>query len=313
MTPNLKRTFATAVVASMALATPAVAADNFTPTNSVNTNFKSKDVGSGTPLHIPYQIPSDASGAPLFSSGNPGVASLTGALPAFAATPTFNLGTAPSLTIGTLPALAAGSNTIGSLLNISGTISLPTGAATATNQTTANTSLASIDAKTPALAVLPTLANQTAGNASLASLDTKATANNAKLDTLIGQAAPTSVPGTSLGSSIQVPSFQGVTGGVPAPVDTVIKGGGSDVGGTITTASTAQTFMAANATRRAWSLQNQSTGDLYVNCSSTATLDYHSLKVPAGALYESSTTHVGTGACSIIGATTGQAFYARQF
>lgn len=43
---------------------------------------------------------------------------------------TWNIGS-----ITTLPALAAGSNTIGSISNISGTISLPTGAATAANQT----------------------------------------------------------------------------------------------------------------------------------------------------------------------------------
>lgn len=83
------------------------------------------------------------------------------------------------------------------LNNISGTISLPTGASTAANQTTANTSLSSIDGKLPALvsgrvpvdgsgvtqpisaASLPlpsgasTAANQTTANTSLASIDTK--------------------------------------------------------------------------------------------------------------------------------------------
>ena len=363
--------FARALALPLALtlaAAPVFAADNWTVKDSTGATvvLRSKDTGSG---QAQYHILADGTGL-AYSSANPVPSAILGTLPAFAVTPTFNLGTAPSLTIGTLPALATGSNTIGSLANISGTISLPTGAATSALQTTANTSLgtiatnsgtqataaaqatgntslASIDAKTPALAALPTLANQTAGNASLASLDIKATANNAKLDALIGQSPPTSLPGTSLGSSIQVPSFQGVTGGVPLganillggvapsfasplpvgqsvggaaigpnnpmPIDTVIKGGGTDVGGAITTASTAQTFMAANPTRRAWSLQNQSAGDLYVNCSTTATLDYHSLKIPAGALYESAITHVGTGACSIIGATAGAGFYARQF
>ena len=133
--------------------------------------------------------------------------SLTGTLPAFASTPTFNIGTAPSLTftntsftanagtnlntsalalesggnlagintklpsgltvtatrllvdgsgvtqpvsITTLPALPTGTNNIGSIANISGTVSLPTGAATSANQSTGNTSLASIDSKLPA-------------------------------------------------------------------------------------------------------------------------------------------------------------------
>lgn len=48
-------------------------------------------------------------------------------------------------------ALPPGANTIGSIANISGTISLPTGASTSANQTTANTSLSSIDTKTPSL------------------------------------------------------------------------------------------------------------------------------------------------------------------
>ena len=135
----------------------------------------------------------------------------------------------------------------------------------------------------------------------------------ANLATIVGQAAPTYASTATVPAGTSLPRMVLDPGPSPQPVDTVIKGGGTDTGGIITTASTAQTFMVANATRRAWSVQNQSTGDLYVNCSSTATLDYHSLKVPAGALYESSTTHVGTGACSIIRATTGQAFYARQF
>lgn len=132
---------------------------------------------------------------------------ISGTLPGFTSTPTFNLGTAPSLTftntsftanagtnlntsalaletggnlagintklpsgltvtstrllvdgsgvtqpvsITTLPALATGTNNIGSITNITGTVSLPTGASTSANQTTTNTSLASIDGKLPA-------------------------------------------------------------------------------------------------------------------------------------------------------------------
>lgn len=75
-------------------------------------------------------------------------------------------GVAQPVTIATLPALATGTNTIGAIsntsfaatqsgtwnvANITGTVSLPTGAATSANQSTTNTSLASIDTKTPAL------------------------------------------------------------------------------------------------------------------------------------------------------------------
>jgi hypothetical protein len=56
------------------------------------------------------------------------------------------------------------------LNNISGTVSLPTGAATSANQTTANTSLSSIDTK---LSSQATATKQDTGNTSLASIDTK--------------------------------------------------------------------------------------------------------------------------------------------
>lgn len=61
-------------------------------------------------------------------------------------------------------------------------------------------------------------------------------------------------------------------------------------------------------------MQNQSSDDLRINCAGVAaTLDFHSLLIPAGALYATDPHHSGTLACSIIGATTGQAFYARTF
>lgn len=125
------------------------------------------------------------------------------------------------------------------------------------------------------------------------------------------------------GTASIVGLLKGIYGGLYAPLpagtnligkaDSVIQATSTARGGTITTASTAQQFMAANAARRGFTLQNQSSGDLYVNCVGAATLDYNSLKIPAGALYESSPQHVGTGACSIIGATAAQAYYAREF
>lgn len=96
-------------------------------------------------------------------------------------------------------------------------------------------------------------------------------------------------------------------------VDTVIAAASTDVGGTITTGGQAQQFAVANSSRRGLVVQNQSTGDLWVNGTGNATIDYHSLRVRAGDYYETPAHHVGTGALSIIGATTGQAFYARVF
>lgn len=115
-----------------------------------------------------------------------------------------------SVNVGNFPAsqtiagtVTANQGGIWNLTNISGVISLPTGAATSANQTTANSSLSSIDGKIPSgLTVtstrllvdgsgvtqpisavslpLPTgaatAANQTTANASLSSIDTKLTA-----------------------------------------------------------------------------------------------------------------------------------------
>lgn len=99
----------------------------------------------------------------------------------------------------------------------------------------------------------------------------------------------------------------------PVGSDTVIKATSTSRSGTITTGGAAQQFAAANASRRGFVIQNQSSGDLYINSLSAATLDQNSLKIPAGSYYETPVHHVGTGALSIIGATTGQQFYSREF
>lgn len=86
-----------------------------------------------------------------------------------------------------------------------------------------------------------------------------------------------------------------------------------DRSGTITAGGTAQQLMPANAARRGFFLQNNSTGDLWINPNAAAVASQPSLKVPAGALYESPFGGAPAGAISIIGATTAQAFSAREF
>ena len=100
---------------------------------------------------------------------------------------------------------------------------------------------------------------------------------------------------------------------ITGPVDTVVRATSTNRGGTIATGGTAQQAMAANAARRGFVIQNQSSGDLYISGLGTATLDQNSLKIAAGGYYETPPHHVSTGAISIIGATTGQAFYGREF
>jgi hypothetical protein len=94
-------------------------------------------------------------------------------------------------------------------------------------------------------------------------------------------------------------------------------GGGAaalaDRSGTITLGGTAQNAMAANTARQGFWVQNNSTGDLWINTLATAIVGQPSLRIPAGALYETPVGGVGTGAVSIIGATTAQAFSAREW
>ena len=61
-------------------------------------------------------LPSLATGSNAIGSITNSSFGISGTLPAFAATPTFNIGTAPSLAIGSLPSLHAGGNPIGTVL-----------------------------------------------------------------------------------------------------------------------------------------------------------------------------------------------------
>lgn len=86
-----------------------------------------------------------------------------------------------------------------------------------------------------------------------------------------------------------------------------------DISGTITTGGTAQTLAAARSTRRGWWLRNNSTASLYVSDITTAIIGAASLEIKVGELYESAYGGCSSGALSIIGATTGQSFTAREY
>lgn len=87
----------------------------------------------------------------------------------------------------------------------------------------------------------------------------------------------------------------------------------ADISGTVTTGGTAQNAAAANSARRGFWIQNNSSGDLWISTIATAVQSQPSLKIPPGAYYESPLGGAGTGAISIIGATTAQAFSGRQW
>lgn len=84
----------------------------------------------------------------------------------------------------------------------------------------------------------------------------------------------------------------------------------SDRSTVITLGGTAQPLMATNAGRQGASMQNLSTGDLWVNTTGTATGGGGSEWVPPGSLWA---TGAETTAFSIFGATTGQAFTAKEW
>jgi hypothetical protein len=83
--------------------------------------------------------------------------------------------------------------------------------------------------------------------------------------------------------------------------------------GTITSGGTAQALFAAYTARQGWFVQNVSTSDLWVSDAGTAVINTNGVKIPANSLYETPPGYRGGGAVTIIGATTGQTFVAREW
>lgn len=100
-----------------------------------------------------------------------------------------------------------------------------------------------------------------------------------------------------------------VTLAAALPVGTVTR---TDKSGTITTGGTAQNAIAANTLRKGWELQNTSSGDLWFNTLAVAVVGQPSFKLSPGQTYQTDMGFADTGAVSLIGATTGQTFAARE-
>jgi hypothetical protein len=116
-------------------------------------------------------------------------------------------GSAPVVIASDQSAIPASQNGTWNINNISGTVSLPTGAATAANQTTANTSLSSIDGKlnslgqkTAANSVPVVIASNQSGVQTVAPLNGNATLVNTTVGTT---AATITSPGTVVGFILQ--------------------------------------------------------------------------------------------------------------
>ena len=138
----------------------------------------------------------------------------------------------------------------------------------------------------------------------------------------VGVAAPSaSSPVTLVSGSTYVVSAGGqVTpiGSAPVTVSgsvsAITRGSLSDSSGTITTGGTAQTVFASNASRNYLLIVNNSSTDiLWISFTTTAVQGRPSIPIyPAGGSFLMSTTYISTEAVSIIGATTGDSYTAKQ-
>jgi hypothetical protein len=188
--------------------------------------------------------------------------------------------------------------------DITGVVSLPTGASTETKQDAGNTSLSSIDGKiitvdtdnvTVIGSSLPTgaatEAKQDTGNGTLASIDSK-------FNTLGQKASAASVP-------VVIASDQSALQLKP--------NGGSftDHSGTVGTTSTQ--IMPVNADRKYLLIQNNSGKTLWINFTATATAASPSIAIAAnGGSLVMEGNFVSTEAINAISTSAAQAFTAKQ-
>lgn len=87
----------------------------------------------------------------------------------------------------------------------------------------------------------------------------------------------------------------------------------TDRSGTITSGGAAQQLAASNASRTGYFIQNVSAGDLWFSTLATAVANQPSIRLMSGQSITVTSPDVTSGAISVIGATTGQAFAAREW
>lgn len=103
-----------------------------------------------------------------------------------------------------------------------------------------------------------------------------------------------------------------IVAGGGSSVDPVEQGALTDRSGTIAVGGTSQVLAAANAARRYLFVQNISTGDLWINFGVAAVQNQPSVQLEAFAAFVMEGTFISTDSVTIIGATTGQAFTAKE-
>ena len=122
----------------------------------------------------------------------------------------------------------------------------------------------------------------------------------------IGGAGLELITSTSAALDVNIKSGTATTASTPT------KGTLTDRSGSITSGTVAQTLAAANATRKYFLFVNQSAGNMWLNFTTTATMDQPSiLIVPTGSLAMEA-GFISTELISVIGATTGQKWMAKE-
>jgi len=129
--------------------------------------------------------------------------------------------------------------------------------------------------------------------------------------------ADTDASGKSVGRAL----LHTDVGGVPTPVSTAnplttapISGALTDKSGTITTGGTAQTAAAANTSRKYLFIENPytATETLWFSTVAAAVADSPSIALQPGDTWENPPHFCPTGAVSVIAATTGHKWTARE-
>lgn len=86
----------------------------------------------------------------------------------------------------------------------------------------------------------------------------------------------------------------------------------TDRSGTIAAGGTSQQLAAANTSRKYIFIQNTSTGNLYVNFGSAASVTVGSILIPANSSFVMEQGYISTQVINIIGATTSQTYIAKE-
>lgn len=170
--------------------------------------------------------------------------------------------------------------------------------------TVQRTTLASDD---PAVTVLGAVADAAVTGGATGSISAKLRSLSRDLVALIAQIPATLGIKTAAASLSVAPASDAVFVSTPA-IPTL-----TSISGTITSGGSAQNAVASNAARKGYLLQNQSNASLWFNTLAAAIQGQPSLELKAGQSYETPPGGQGTGAISIIGSTTGQAFAAREW